>query len=162
MSDFDKSEYWFESAKYDLQTARAMLETRRLLYVGFMCHQTIEKALKPMGYTNRACQSGKTYVLARKSPKLYMKNPVKVEVKSITTARLQTLYLDERDVELMKGKNILIVDDVISTGESLYALEQLTAHTEGHIVGKMAVLAEGDAAEREDITYLQVLPLFFK
>ena len=61
MSDFDKSEYWFESAEYDLQTARAMLETRRLLYVGFMCHQTIEKALKPMGYTNRACQSGKTY-----------------------------------------------------------------------------------------------------
>ena len=122
---------------------------------------TAESKGIPLAY-EMARQYGKTYVLARKSPKLYMKNPVKVEVKSITTARLQTLYLDERDVELMKGKNILIVDDVISTGESLYALEQLTAHTEGHIVGKMAVLAEGDAAEREDITYLQVLPLFFK
>ena len=81
-------------------------------------------------------------------------------VKSITTAKEQTLYLDTADAELMKGKKILIVDDVISTGESLAALEALVVKAGGIIVGRMAVLAEGDAQDREDIIYLEKLPLF--
>ena len=108
-----------------------------------------------------ARQSGKnTYILARKAPKLYMKNVIKTEVKSITTARVQTLYIDQSDVERMKGKRVLIVDDVISTGESLHALEVLVEEAGGNIVGKMAILAEGDAKKRDDILYVQELPLF--
>ena len=106
-------------------------------------------------------QAGKNkYILARKAPKLYMKEPVAVEVKSITTAARQVLYLDKEDMDAMKGKRILIVDDVISTGESLAALETLVTKAEGNIVGKMAILAEGDAKDREDILYLEYLPLF--
>lgn len=105
--------------------------------------------------------SGKNrYVLARKSVKLYMKDVVACEVQSITTAARQTLYIDGADAEFMKGKRVLIVDDVISTGESLRALETLVKQAGGEIVGRMAVLAEGDAIGREDITYLAPLPLF--
>ena len=100
------------------------------------------------------------YFLARKAPKLYMTGVFSVTVKSITTAKEQTLYLDTADAELMRGKRILIVDDVISTGESLRALEALVEKAGGNVVGKMAVLAEGDAIGREDIIYLEPLPLF--
>ena len=100
------------------------------------------------------------YFLARKSPKLYMTGVLEVNVHSITTAAEQKLYLDTADAEKMKGKRILIVDDVISTGESLHAIEELVAEAGGITVGKMTVLAEGDAQNREDITYLEKLPLF--
>ena len=100
------------------------------------------------------------YFLARKAPKLYMTGVFESSVKSITTAKEQTLYLDTADAELMKGKKILIVDDVISTGESLRALEVLVEKAGGIIAGKMAVLAEGDAQNREDLIYLEKLPLF--
>ena len=100
------------------------------------------------------------YVLARKSVKLYMKDVVECEVQSITTAARQTLYIDGADAEYMKGKRVLIVDDVISTGESLHSLEQLVERAGGKIVGRMAILAEGDAIGRKDITYLAPLPLF--
>ena len=107
--------------------------------------------------------SGKNrYVLARKSVKLYMKNVVKCETQSITTASAQTLYLDGADAEYMRGKRVLIVDDVISTGGSLLSLENLVKQSGGEIVGKMAILAEGDAIDRKDITYLAPLPLFDK
>ena len=106
-------------------------------------------------------QAGRSkYILARKAPKLYMKDPVGVEVKSITTAARQMLYLDRLDMEAMKGKRILIVDDVISTGESLASLETLVNKAGGNIVGKMAILAEGDAKDRDDLIYLEYLPLF--
>ena len=105
--------------------------------------------------------SGKNrYVLARKSVKLYMRDVVKCEVQSITTAARQTLYIDGDDAAYMRGKRVLIVDDVISTGGSLHALEQLVEQSGGIIVGKMAVLAEGDAIDRKDITVLGKLPLF--
>lgn len=108
-----------------------------------------------------ARQSGRNrYILARKAPKLYMKDPVGVEVKSITTVARQMLYLDRHDLDAMKGKRILIVDDVISTGESLAALETLVAKAGGNIVGKLTILAEGEAKDREDIQYLEYLPLF--
>ena len=100
------------------------------------------------------------YFLARKVPKLYMTGVFESSVKSITTAKEQKLYLDVADAELMKGKKILLVDDVISTGESLAALETLVEKAGGIIAGRMAVLAEGDAQDREDIIYLEKLPLF--
>lgn len=100
------------------------------------------------------------WMLARKGVKLYMQDVVCVEVKSITTSAVQKLYLDGNDAEMMRGKRVLIVDDVISTGESLHALEELVKAAGGEIVGKMAILAEGDAQQREDITYLEKLPLF--
>ncbi len=108
-----------------------------------------------------ARQSGQNkYFLARKAPKLYMSGVFDVVVNSITTAKEQHLYLDTADAELMRGKRILIVDDVISTGESLTAIEKLVEKAGGIICGKMAILAEGDAQEREDIIYLEKLPLF--
>ena len=102
------------------------------------------------------------YVLARKSPKLYMRNVFVSEVRSITTDHVQTLCLDGADAEYMRGKRVLIVDDVISTGESLRALEELVSKAGGNIVGRMAILAEGDATTRDDIIYLEKLPLFDK
>ncbi len=108
-----------------------------------------------------ARQAGdKKYILARKGPKLYMRDIFSVSVKSITTAKEQHLYLDGADAALMKGKRILVVDDVISTGESLSALEALVEKAGGEICGRMAILAEGDAQDRSDIIYLEKLPLF--
>ena len=100
------------------------------------------------------------YFLARKAPKLYMPGVFGVEVKSITTAAIQHLYLDKADAEMIKGKKILVVDDVISTGESLRAIEALVEQAGGEVCGRMAILAEGDAANREDLIYLERLPLF--
>jgi adenine phosphoribosyltransferase len=107
-----------------------------------------------------AKQNGEsTYIVARKLAKLYMKDVFTVELHSITTAKQQTLCIDSSEAALMKGKNVLIVDDVISTGESLRAVEKLVKKAGGNIVGKMAVLAEGDARLRDDILYLEYLPL---
>lgn len=109
-----------------------------------------------------ARQKGCRYVVARKGVKVYMKNPIEVEVKSITTHNEQKLYFGENDVEYLKGKRVLIVDDVVSTGESLEALEKLVLECGAEIVGKAAVLAEGDAKDMKDLIYLEELPLFFK
>ncbi len=114
----------------------------------------------PLGHEMARQLGMKKYFLARKAPKLYMKNVFGVKVKSITTEAEQNLYLDEADANLMKGKRILIVDDVISTGESIYALEELVKAAGGIVCGKIAVLAEGDAQTRNDIQYLEKLPLF--
>ena len=108
-----------------------------------------------------ARQSGaEKYFLARKGPKAYMSGVFEVSVKSITTMSVQRLVIDTADAELINGKRILIIDDVISTGESLRAMEELVTKAGGNIVGKMAVLAEGDAQERDDIIVLGHLPLF--
>ncbi len=122
---------------------------------------TAESKGIPLGY-ELSRQSGKNYVVARKGVKLYMKNPVAVEVKSITTESIQTLYLDEKDISELNGKRVLIADDVISTGESLNSLIELVEKAGGNVVCKSAVLAEGDAADRDDIVFLEKLPLFFK
>ena len=105
---------------------------------------------------------GKPYIVARKMVKAYMTNTLAVEVQSITTAGKQTLYLDGEKAEWIRGKRILLVDDVISTGESLHSLVELAERAGGNIVCKSAVLAEGDAADRNDIIFLEKLPLFFK
>lgn len=114
----------------------------------------------PLAY-EMARQSGKNYVVARKMSKLYMKDPVEIEVKSISTDRMQKLFLDQDEMAMLRGKRVLIVDDVISTGGSLYAMEEMVKKADGNIVGRAAVLAEGVAADRDDIIYLEVLPLFF-
>lgn len=110
-----------------------------------------------------ARQSGSNdYIVARKGPKLYMKNVIFTDVNSITTENKQLLCIGSREADLMKGRRVLIIDDVISTGESLFAIETLVNQVGGNIVGRMAVLAEGDAAKRKDITCLAPLPLFDK
>lgn len=113
----------------------------------------------PLAYEMARQGCGK-YVVARKSVKAYMRNPIHVEVKSITTDHVQKLYLAEDDYKDLNGKRILIVDDVISTGESLAAIESLVQQFGGNIVGRACVLAEGDAIDRKDIIYLNPLPLF--
>jgi adenine phosphoribosyltransferase len=105
-------------------------------------------------------QSGKKYFVARKKPKLYMTGVFDVIVNSITTEGEQHLYLDTAEAEQMKGKKVIIVDDVISTGESLKAVEKLIEMAEVDYAGALAVLAEGEAADRKDIIYLEKLPLF--
>ncbi len=108
-----------------------------------------------------ARQSGaEKYFLARKKAKAYMSGVFEVNVQSITTAGIQTLVLDTEDAKMMQGKRMLLLDDVISTGESLLALEALVNKAGGKIVGRMSILAEGDAKDRDDIIYLAPLPLF--
>ena len=115
----------------------------------------------PLGY-EVARQGCRDYVVARKGLKVYMPDPVSVRLKSITTRHEQVLYLGKDDADKIRGKRVLIVDDVISTGESLVAIEELVLKCGGNIVGKAAVLAEGDAAFRDDIIFLEKIPLLFK
>ena len=103
----------------------------------------------------------KEFIVARKSTKSYMKDVVSASVHSITTAGEQHLYLDGKDADKIRGKRVCLLDDVISTGGSLKALDALAEQTQCTIVGQAAVLAEGDAAERKDIIFLEPLPLFF-
>ena len=108
-----------------------------------------------------ARQSGaKKYFIARKGPKVYMPDPIHVEDQSITTAGVQKLYLGRDDADLIRGKRILLMDDVISTGGSLLAMEELIKLAGGIVTGRIAVLAEGDAAMRHDIKFLAPLPVF--
>lgn len=102
----------------------------------------------------------KRYIVARKSVKAYMEEPLHLDVKSITTSKVQTLVLDGKDKAYIKGKSVLLVDDVISTGESLIAMEKLVEASEAHVVGKAAILAEGVASQRDDIIFLEALPIF--
>lgn len=115
----------------------------------------------PLAY-EMARQGCREYVVARKGVKVYMNDPIEVDVKSITTEKSQKLYLGKDDADFLNGKRVLIVDDVISTGQSLEALEKLISQTGANVVGKVAALAEGDAKDREDIIFLEELPLFFK
>ncbi|MBR6510356.1 MAG: adenine phosphoribosyltransferase [Clostridia bacterium] len=115
----------------------------------------------PIAY-EMARQSGKPYVIARKGVKVYMRNSIEVSVNSITTKNEQKLYLGETEVNKLKGKRVLIIDDVISTGESLIAARLLVEKAGGIEAAACAFLAEGDAADRDDIIFLEKLPLFFK
>ena len=115
----------------------------------------------PLAY-EMSRQSGKKYFVARKKAKLYMKDPVSAHVRSITTDKMQTVYLDGNEGEKLRGKRVLIVDDVISTGESLLAVHALVEKFDANIVGQAAILAEGEAAKRDDIVFLGELPLIFK
>ena len=127
----------------------------------FDCILTPEAKSIPLAY-EMSRQSGKKYFVARKKAKLYMKSPVTVKVQSITTSGIQTLIMDGVEGEEMKGKRVVLLDDVISTGESIRALEELAGRFGCNIVARAAVLAEGDAANRDDIVFLATIPLIEK
>ncbi len=114
----------------------------------------------PLAHDMARLRGDKKYVCARKKPKLYMSGVFEVNVHSITTEGEQKLYLDKAEADLIRGKRLLIVDDVISTGRSLDALVTLAKQAGADIIGMAAILAEGEAAERKDIIYLEKLPLF--
>lgn len=138
------------------ESAKALLEK-----VGdFDYILTAETKGIPLAHEMAELRGDEKYFVARKGKKLYMSGVFECTVKSITTANQQTLYLDTADAEIMRGKRILVADDVISTGESVIALCELVKKAGGEIAGICAVLAEGDAAYRTDITYLERLPLF--
>jgi len=145
----------FGEVELTIECARLLLEAAP----DFDVLMTAESKGIPLIY-EMSKQSGKKYLVARKNKKLYMDNPISVDVKSITTSFVQTLYLDQSDISLIKDKRVLIVDDVISTGESIKTLQQLIVKAGGKIAGIFAVLAEGEAANRDDIYYLSKLPLF--
>lgn len=121
---------------------------------------TAESKGIPLAYEMARQANTNDYIVARKGPKLYMQNVITTEVDSITTDHIQTLCLGQTEIDKMKGKRVLIVDDVISTGESLLSIETLLKQIDCEIVGRMAVLAEGEAADRDDIIFLEKLPLF--
>lgn len=123
---------------------------------------TAESKGIPLVYEMARQHGENRYLIARKAAKLYMRNVFSTDVTSITTANRQMLCIDGDDAEYMRGKRVLIVDDVISTGESLNAIEALVKEAGGLIAGRATVLAEGDAANRDDILFLEPLPLFFK
>ncbi len=147
----------FGDVELTVAAAKALLEKAP----EFDVIMTPEAKSIPLAY-EMARQSGKSYVVARKSKKLYMTSPIGVEVQSITTAKLQKLYIGEEEAGNIRNRRVLVVDDVISTGESLHAVTKLVNEAGGEIVASCAILAEGDAAKREDIIFLEPLPLFFK
>ncbi len=146
----------FSDVELTVACAKALLEK----LPAFDVMITAESKGIPLAY-EMARQSGKQYLLARKSIKVYMREPVEVDVQSITTRGLQKLYLDKTDLAQLSGKRVVIVDDVISTGKSLEALEALVGQSDATVVAKAAVLAEGDAVHRDDLVFLEELPLFF-
>lgn len=146
----------FSDVELTIACAKALLEK----LPEFDVIVTAEAKGIPLAY-EMSRQSGKKYIPARKGPKLYMEKPVIVKDKSITTAAEQTLVIDQKDLDYMQGKRVVIADDVISTGGSLQALEALVSKCDCTVVARAAVLAEGDAADRGDITFLAPLPLFF-
>ena len=147
----------FGDVEITVASAKALLEK----CPAFDYIVTPEAKSIPLAY-EMAKQSGKPYFVCRKGAKLYMTDPVSVNVRSITSAKVQTVFLDGAEGEKLRGKRVLIVDDVISTGESLAAVNKLVQHFDANIVGQCAILAEGDAADRKDIFFLEKLPLFFK
>ena len=114
----------------------------------------------PLAYEISRILNLNEYVVARKSIKAYMEEPIEVEINSITTTNSQKLYLNNQDAKKIKGKRAALVDDVISTGQSLKALERLVEKAGGKVVAKAAILAEGDAKDRKDIVFLEALPTF--
>ena len=114
----------------------------------------------PLAYEISRVLNLNEYVVARKSVKAYMEEPIEVEVNSITTTNSQKLYLNNQDAKKIKGKRVALVDDVISTGQSLKALERLVEKAGGKVLAKAAILAEGDAKDRKDIIFLEALPTF--
>ena len=105
-------------------------------------------------------ETQKPYVVLRKSYKPYMGDVLKAETLSITTGQPQTLLLDEKDVELMKGKKVVILDDVISTGSTLQGMRMVLDKAEASVAAEAAIFTEGDRAQWSNIISLGHLPLF--
>lgn len=143
----------------EIVTAAAPLIAEKLPQIDYI--MTAEAKGIPL--VNEVCKvlGHSRYIVARKSVKSYMDEPLEIEVESITTQKVQRLYLDKNDSDRIKGKRVALLDDVISSGESLKAMEELAVKAGADVVAKAAILAEGDAADREDIIYLEKLPLFY-
>ncbi len=148
----------FGDAELTVACAKALLDVIPADSYDYML--TAEAKSIPLIHEMARQSGAKKYFIARKGSKVYMPDPIHVTVRSITTLRTQDLFLGRDDCELIRGKRILIVDDVISTGESLHALEKLVKAAGGIVSGKAAILAEGDALGRKDITFLAPLPVF--
>lgn len=142
----------------ELVTAAAPLLAKRLPKVDMLV--TAEAKGIPFVHEVAKALGMKRYIVARKNVKAYMDKPLTHEVNSITTQNSQLLCLDSHDANMIKGKRIALIDDVISTGESMQALEELVQKAGGDVVAKAAILAEGDASERDDIVFLEKLPVF--
>ena len=136
----------------------APIISKKLPEVDFIV--TAEAKGIPLAYEISRVLNLNEYVVARKSVKAYMEEPIEVEVNSITTNGSQKLYLNSLDAQKIKGKKVALVDDVISTGQSLKALERLVEKAGGKVLAKAAILAEGDAKDRKDIIFLEALPTF--
>ena len=121
---------------------------------------TAEAKSIPLTYEMARQVGMNDYVVARKAPKVYMEDLITTEVESITTKGIQVLCIGNLEKEKIAGKRVLIVDDVVSTGASLASMELLVEKAGGIITGKVAVLAEGDAMERDDLIVLEKLPVF--
>ena len=148
----------FGDAELTVASAAALLERVPADSYDYML--TAEAKSIPLIHEMARQSGAKEYFIARKGSKVYMRDPLHVSVRSITTQRQQDLFLGADDCGKIKGKRVLIVDDVISTGGSLAAVESLVDQAGGTVVGRMAILAEGDAAKRDDILFLEQLPLF--
>ena len=148
----------FGDAELTVACARELLALAKSVEYDYLF--TAEAKSIPLIHEMARQSGAKRYFIARKGPKVYMPDPISVEDRSITTQALQRLYLGSDDAALLRGKRVLIVDDVISTGGSLKAMEALVEKAGGTVAGRMAVLAEGGAAERSDIKYLEKLPVF--
>ncbi len=148
----------FGDAELTVASARELL--KRIPQDSYDYMLTAEAKSIPLIHEMARQSGAKKYFIARKGSKVYMPDPIHVSVRSITTLRTQDLFLGSDDCALIRGKRILIVDDVISTGESLHALEELVRVAGGTVTGRASILAEGDALARKDITYLAPLPVF--
>ena len=148
----------FGDAELTVACARDMLKLGEDLDYDYLF--TAEAKSIPLIHEMARQSGAKRYFIARKGPKVYMPDPISVDDQSITTLSLQRLYLGSDDAALISGHRVLIVDDVISTGGSLKAMEALVEKAGGTVAGRMAVLAEGDAAHRTDIRFLAPLPVF--
>ncbi|MBR5315878.1 MAG: adenine phosphoribosyltransferase [Firmicutes bacterium] len=146
----------FSDVEITTATAAALLEKAP----EFDLVMTAESKGIPLAYEISRQAGVNDYIVARKGLKVYMEDVIETDVNSITTQHLQHLYLGKTETEKIKGKKVLIVDDVISTGASLLSIEELVKKAGGEIVGRMAVLAEGEAADRDDIIFLEKLPVF--
>ncbi len=148
----------FGDAELTVACARDLLKMAEKLDYDYML--TAEAKSIPLIHEMARQSGAEKYFIARKGPKVYMPDPISVADRSITTLGVQQLFLGRDDADIIRGKRILIVDDVISTGGSLHAMESLIAKAGGTVAGRMAVLAEGGAAERDDILFLEKLPVF--
>ena len=120
---------------------------------------TAEAKSIPLAYA-LAVEMKKPYVILRKSYKPYMGKALEFETLSITTGQPQTLYLDEKDIELLENKQVVILDDVISTGSTLQAMRQLCQKAGARVVAEAAIFTEGERAKWSDVISLGHLPVF--
>ena len=146
----------------DVEITKATAEELLKKAPEFDLVMTAESKGIPLAYEMSRQAGVNDYIVARKGLKVYMEDVIETDVNSITTQHLQHLYLGKTEIEKIKGKKVLIVDDVISLGDSLHALEELVKAAGGEICGRMTILAEGNAKNRNDIIYLEELPLFDK